>query len=383
MFCCHHAYCRVSLGVLPLSTEYCLFTPLTAGFGRGSDTYIMRCGPSWKREFFVNCIPCNHARNTAQGGLQSPNPHTGQTPVFMTDPLPYVYTPMSLEHGAAYQRLYDAMPVHPVSYSLASLWSWAAWQHTHWRFAHGLCWFMSMDSNGKLASASAPVGPWEEVHWPSLRAELAAIGSFGFVPHRLAAIWERELPKGSVLIEDTRDNWEYIYATEDIATLTGNAYRAQRNHVNALLREHGEPEYRVLSKDDVPAIMALAKKWELEHEQNHMLLGAEVDTCVQLLHAWEHFEGLKVSGLYIDKALVAFEVGVSLDSRTLGVLYEKAMPGLRGAFQMMAKTFAQNAGNGFERLNRAEDMGVDGLRQAKMKYRPVDFEKMCSVRILA
>lgn len=330
----------------------------------------------------MNCIPCNQAFKGALRDVCVLAPAREPRAVSMKTPLPYTYTPMSLQHGAAYQTLYDATPVHTVGYSLASLWSWAGWQKTHWRFAHGLCWFMSMDAKGQLTSASAPVGPWHEVDWLSLHKELADIGSFFWVPYQLGELWEASLPAGKVIIEDARDNWEYIYATQDIAHLAGNGYRAQRNHVNAFIREHGEPEYRELCKDDVPAIMALTRKWEVEHEQNHALLGAEVNACEQLLGAWDAFKDMKVSGLYLDDELVAFEVGVPLDTKTLGVVYEKAMPGLRGAFQMMAKSFAMNAGEGFERLNRAEDMGVEGLRQAKMKYRPIDFEKICSVKIL-
>jgi hypothetical protein len=65
----------------------------------------------------------------------------------------------------------------------------------------------------------------------------------------------------------------------------------------------------------------------------------------------------------------------------MAVLYEKAEPGLRGAFQVMTRAFARTAASGHSLLNRAEDMGDPGIRNAKMLYRPVGFQRMFNVRV--
>lgn len=71
--------------------------------------------------------------------------------------------------------------------------------------------------------------------------------------------------------------------------------------------------------------------------------------------------------------MVAFSVGEALDEKTLGVHYEKGLNGFRGVYQTINACFSREAGNGFELLNRAQDLDEEGLRQAKMTYLPTDF----------
>ena len=292
--------------------------------------------------------------------------------------LPAEYAPFSLEWAHAYKALFAAMPVHPLAPSLPNLWAWKEWMGLEIRFAHGLAWLRCRRLG---LHHLAPVGPWNDVDWPSLQAELKRMDVIHQAPEPLARLWGSVLDS-PVEIAENRDYWEYLYAADDLARLSGNRYHMQRNHMNAYIREHGEPDVRELGASDSPAILELAGRWRESRPDTPFVRG-ELDSLARICAQWEKLE-LTAKGVYLDGRLAAFSVGHVLDAETVGVLYEKAEPGLRGAFPVMACSFARAAaGAGKTLLNRAEDMGEPGLRKAKMLYRPVDFQRMCSVRVCA
>jgi len=291
--------------------------------------------------------------------------------------LPAEYAPFSLEWAQSYKALYAAMPVHPLAPCLPNLWAWKEWMELEIRFAHGLAWLRCRRLGLHYL---APVGPWNDVDWRPLQAELKRMGVIHQVPEPLANLW-RSVPGCQAEITENRDYWEYLYAAEDLSRLSGNRYHMQRNHVNAYIREHGEPDVRELCAADSPAILDLAGRWR-ESRPDSPIVRGEMDSLTRICAQWDQLD-LTARGVYLDGRLAAFSIGHVLDAATVGVLYEKAEPGLRGAFPVMASSFARTAASGKSLLNRAEDMGEPGLRKAKMLYRPVDFQRMCSVRVCA
>lgn len=290
-------------------------------------------------------------------------------------PLPTDYSLFSLEWADAYACMYNAMPTHPIASSLPNLWAWRNWMQLEVKFAQGLVWLRCI-RNG--VHHLGPVGPWQGVDWAALEPELRAIGTLHQVPEALAALWKEQLTC-QIDVQENRDYWEYLYTTEDLANLSGNRYHMQRNHVNAYIREHGEPDVRPLGAEHAASMLALSTRWYEAHDITPTTQ-AELESVHRVCDQW-HTLGVYGYGLYLDGQLVAFSVGYALDATTTAVMYEKAEPGLRGAFPVMARAFARAAVQHTPLLNRAEDMGNPGMRNAKMLYRPVDFQRMCTVHL--
>ncbi len=289
--------------------------------------------------------------------------------------LPSEYTPFSLDYARPYRALFASMPVRPLAFSLPNLWGWSEYMGLEIRFAHGLAWLRCMKEGHHML---APTGPWDGIDWTALQPELIAAGAVYQVPDALAQIWQKRLTVPMEVIEN-RDFWEYVYKAEDLATLAGKRYHMQRNHVNAYARDHGEPDLRSLDADAAPAMLDLAARWHEGHAMSDSTQ-AELASLNRICGQWSKLD-LTAQGLFLDDRLVAFAVGHDLDDDTLAVLYEKAEPGLRGAFPVMASSFARLAvEQGKTFVNRAEDMGEEGMRKSKMLYRPVDFQRMCVVR---
>lgn len=285
--------------------------------------------------------------------------------------LPSDYVPFSLEWTCAYRALYASMPTHPLSFSLPNLWAWREWMELDVRFADGLAWLRCMKRG---STHLAPVGDWHSVDWAALQPKLQAMGRIVQVPEALAQLWQEKLTC-TFTVQENRDAWEYLYTAADLATLAGKRYHMQRNHVNAYIREHGEPDLRTLDSQAIPDMLALTARWHEQHEISDSTR-AETASLERLCSRWDEFD-LVAEGLYCDGALAAFAVGYELDDQTMAVLYEKAEPGLRGAFPTIASSFSRLAlERGKTLVNRAEDMGEEGMRKSKMLYRPMGFQQM-------
>ena len=50
---------------------------------------------------------------------------------------------------------------------------------------------------------------------------------------------------------------------------------------------------------------------------------------------------------------------------------EKADPEVRGAYPAINQAFVEHEWSDMTYINREEDMGIEGLRQAKESYKPV------------
>ncbi len=287
-----------------------------------------------------------------------------------------LFSPFSFEIREEYQKKYDKLSTHPIAYSFPNLWGWREWMELEYAFIDDLCFLRCTNI---VYKSYAPIGDWENVNWKEKEEILLKIGSFRQVTKELLEIWQREL-SCNIKATEVRNTWEYRYNTEDIANLAGNKYRMQRNHVNAYVKENGTPDFRIIGIEQAHEILELNKEWLANHEESKETL-FEANALSKIVENWNQIGGLTCGGIYLEDKLVAFSIGYELDADNFGVLYEKAKPGLRGAYPVMASYFAKYAQDKYAFVNRAEDMGDEGLRKSKTLYRPIGFEEFYIVEL--
>ena len=171
------------------------------------------------------------------------------------------------------------------------------------------------------------------------------------------------------LIWGDRDDYDYIYSREKLATLSGKKLHGKRNHI-ARFMDDDDWSYEPMTMENLEACRTMtytwmrmrAEKWNREMEQE-----------VEVLHeAFDHFTELCLIGGVLRKKdqIVAFTIGEPLNSDTFVVHFEKAFPDMQGAYPMINQQFVKNACENFTYVNREEDTGDLGLRKAKMSYYP-------------
>ena len=160
---------------------------------------------------------------------------------------------------------------------------------------------------------------------------------------------------------------DYIYRVDDLAQLPGRKYQPKRNHINrfvARYKWHAEP----LSRANIKDCLALNDKWLANREVGDMER-AEQQT---LRCAFENFEALGLRGivLYADGVPAAFSYGTPINHSTFCTHIEKHDNTIEGAATMINRLMAQSLDEEFEFVNREDDLGLEGLRFAKMSYHP-------------
>lgn len=188
---------------------------------------------------------------------------------------------------------------------------------------------------------------------------------------------ERDCPAWYTFTPD-RDNFEYVYNAADLITLEGKKYHAKRNHINKLFKEHTF-EYRHYKDSDYDACIALQERWmETKGEPSQSYL----NELFAAKEALGHIDtlGLKCGLLYVDGNLEAYSVGEKFDDMAI-IHIEKANPDIQGVFALINREFASHEFSDVAYINREEDMGIEGLRKAKLSYYPVCLkEKFMGVR---
>lgn len=173
-----------------------------------------------------------------------------------------------------------------------------------------------------------------------------------------------------VAIEPTRDQFDYVYCTEELLTLAGRKYSTKRNLLNRFRREHPEAVYAPLTPAMTAACQELTGRWcELRHCDEDLGLLGEWEAVQQALM---HFEALQLQGgaILLEGQIMAFAVGEPLNARTAVIHIEKADPTITGLYAMINQQFAAQAWAAFPFINREQDLGDEGLRRAKLSYNP-------------
>ncbi|MBR7177901.1 MAG: DUF2156 domain-containing protein [Oscillospiraceae bacterium] len=180
-----------------------------------------------------------------------------------------------------------------------------------------------------------------------------------------------------------RDGHEYVYAIDDLADLKGKKYQPKRNHINRFLGEYPDAVILPLSDETQPDAVALADRWYQQRS-------AEEDAAMEhaaLRRAFAHWKELGMVGLvlYVDGQAVAMTMGSFLGEDTVDVHFEKADLAFPGAYAVINRAFARHVREHYPQvqyLNREEDMGLEGLRKAKLSYYPHHMVEKCWAHLM-
>jgi len=185
-----------------------------------------------------------------------------------------------------------------------------------------------------------------------------------------------EKEKG-IFLEEDRDNFDYLYYRNELAELTGKKFHKKKNHVNNFLLSYPEHEQKPLTKELIPAAVEVLEKW-CSDLQNRNVSGVtnndgDYKAAKEALDLFENLT-LKGSVFFINGKPAAYCLGESLcRGKMFAIHFEKAVEEYKGIYQFINQKFAASLPRFFTLINREQDLGNEGLRQAKMTYRPCAF----------
>ena len=176
---------------------------------------------------------------------------------------------------------------------------------------------------------------------------------------------------GRFEIQYDRDVADYVYESEKLATLAGKKLHAKRNHINKFKATYENWSYETMTKDNVEECFQMALKWRAQNGcEDDTEKQAEICVTLNYLRLLEELE--QVGGiLRVDGEIVAFTIGEPINEDTFVVHIEKAFADIQGAYPMINQQFVEHECSAYTYINREEDTGAEGLRKAKLSYRPV------------
>ncbi|MDQ1281034.1 MAG: uncharacterized protein QG670_2298 [Thermoproteota archaeon] len=170
-------------------------------------------------------------------------------------------------------------------------------------------------------------------------------------------------------VKEIRDSWDYVYLVKDLVDLPGEKYYVKRKNIEKCVTEY-KPEYESLTKERVADCLELQTNWcNLKNCSANPGLESENKAIREL---FLHFDDLNVFGgiVMVQGSVKAFIIGERLNNNTAVIHFEKANHNIDGLYQVINQRFCLNALQDFKYVNREQDLGIPGLRQAKMSYHP-------------
>ena len=192
-----------------------------------------------------------------------------------------------------------------------------------------------------------------------------------------------EQPKNFIIEEDA-DNFDYVLSVDELVELQGKNYRGKKNFVNRFKRLYGDlADARILNLNDQKTkdeIINLFYDWEKARGKTRAETSNELMAIKKLLE-YSDLLDLQIIGVFIENQLKGFSINeITWDHYGI-IHYEKADISYTGIFQYLKQQSAINfKKQGCAYINYEQDLGIEGLKQAKLAWHPVKFLKKYTIK---
>ena len=291
------------------------------------------------------------------------------------------FSRLQLAQKAQYEDILFACGSRSCEYSFANLYLWGRQEAAF--FPEGIAFFSHF--YGKSVYPY-PIGTGDR------RAVLEAVledAKIRGIPCRITSMTQAETQEleswfpGRFLFRPDRDGFDYVYAIDDLADLKGRKFQKKRNHVHKFQATHPDCLSVPLEKENLPQAQEMVAQWFRQRlaEDPH---GDYLLEQIALSRAFRHFEALGMEGLMLveNGQVLAVTLASRLSESTMDVHFEKAREDVDGAYAAVNCEFARYLRLKHPELaflNREDDLGLPGLRQAKLSYQPHHMEeKYCA-----
>lgn len=281
------------------------------------------------------------------------------------------YSPLQLGDKKFFDNFFARYPHENAVYSFGALYIYMPMYDFQWRTPDSTTIILRYKPDGdQKLHFLQPLGDFSPQAQASLLQEISKYSYHVKITDVSADFIERhpDFTKNfDVKHDETLD--DYIYRTEDLATLAGKKYAKKRNLI-AQAKELYSWSVETITAQNVMECLPVLDNLDVEESESW-----ENEKAL-ILQAVKNFSVLDLQGVLLrsDSRIVAFSIYQTHTKDTVAINFEKAIKGFKGLYQVInhetAKVIAKQ---GIAHINREVDLGIEGLRQAKRSYFP---EKM-------
>ena len=200
------------------------------------------------------------------------------------------------------------------------------------------------------------------------------------IPCRLTSLTREDMEKlenwypGQFYFQPDRDGYDYIYAIDALADLAGKKLQKKRNHCNRFQLLHPHCEVMPITDENTEQVLAMVEAWYTEKKAADPTASFRLEQTA-VTKALQNREALGMEGIVLTNKgrIIAMTLGSFLSKDTFDVQFEKALEGFDGAYAYINREFARFLREKYpdlKWLNREDDLGIEGLRKAKLSYCP-------------
>ncbi len=179
---------------------------------------------------------------------------------------------------------------------------------------------------------------------------------------------------GQFYFHANRSGFDYVYDINDLADLKGRKLHRKRNHLKHFKKHHPEFKVTPITLENMDKVRAFVSDWYQTKLSEHPE-GDYHNEQAALEKAFTFYNDLEMEGLLLEEndEVLGFTMASPMSSDTFDVHFEKAFGDIDGAYTTINSEFANYIRTKYPQvkyLDREEDMGIPGLRKAKMSYFP-------------
>ena len=279
---------------------------------------------------------------------------------------------LNLSQKEKYEAVLFSCPPRGCEYSFANL---VLWGRQEAAFLHGCVAFFAHFYGRSVYPY--PIGNGDR---RAVLEEILLDAKERGIPCRLTGLTETDRAElaewfpDRFLIRSSRDGFDYVYAIDDLADLKGRKFQKKRNHVNRFRAEHPLYEVVPLTVCNMPLAQHMINDWY----HKRMKEDPEGDYLLEnlaLARACRNYTALGMEGILLMDGgeVLAVTMGSRLSPDTFDIHFEKAREDVDGAYTAVNQEFARYLRLKYPEaayLDREDDMGLEGLRKAKLSYNP-------------
>jgi hypothetical protein len=188
-------------------------------------------------------------------------------------------------------------------------------------------------------------------------------------------------------ISEDRDQFDYIYSIFDHATFTGKKFKSKRNKMNRFLQANEENinlEFADFqNKEHHAVIKQIFDKWAHEGDKNSDDAAQESLAIDRLLEFGSEFN-LLGQILTINGNPEGFSVVEILSDEYAIYHFQKSLSGNPGIDIYLTNCTSKILlDRGCKYINWEQDLGLEGLRNAKINYQPIKLLKKYTIKLKA
>lgn len=198
---------------------------------------------------------------------------------------------------------------------------------------------------------------------------LYQIGRFSRLPESFLSLF----PEKEVIIKENRDQFDYVYRREEMAGLQGKRFDGKRNLIHRFQSSWPDYQFKIIDRQWHQEALGFFLDWANQKRSQESLASLSLDDQAKALNlSFELWETLGLIGgaLVSRGGLKGFIIASKLNERTALIHFHYADLSSPGASQTLLWEACRQLLTSFPLINLEQDLGLPGLRKAKLSYHP-------------